>query len=280
MAAHDFEDLLQCTLSCFKGLFPTSANNKIVQDLLFILGAWHGLAKLCMHTDTSLKVFGGVTKEAGCLLRHFVNTVCNNFNTEETLTEAAARVRQEERAFAKAKKEGKTPGGKQKKQTKMKKKFNLSTYKLHALGDYPWTIWNFGTTDSYSTQRVCGFLITSAFFDKLDRARWSTNVLSGFMDGQTSATLLVKLPLMSHARGVFTQFINASFWDPSHSNIGSHYPLRIQVNTIIFPALPILQWILRHLFVTIKMTWLLRYVSSYLDWALIKLSTIRTLFQS
>ncbi|PBK86076.1 hypothetical protein ARMGADRAFT_872940, partial [Armillaria gallica] len=65
-------------LPCFEGLFPTSADNKIVQDLLFILRAWHGLAKLCMHTDTSLKVFGGVTKEAGRLLHHFVNTVCNN----------------------------------------------------------------------------------------------------------------------------------------------------------------------------------------------------------
>ncbi|KAK0437054.1 hypothetical protein EV421DRAFT_1739254 [Armillaria borealis] len=143
MAARDFEDLLQCVLPCFEGLFLMSADNKIVQDLLFILGAWHGLAKLCMHTDTSLKVFGGVTKEAGRLLRHFVNTVCNNFNTEETPTEAAAR----------AKKEGKTPAGRQKKRTKTKKMFNLSTYKLHALGDYPWTIWNFGTTDSYSTQR-------------------------------------------------------------------------------------------------------------------------------
>ncbi len=148
MAACDFKDLLRCMLPCFEGLFLTSADNKIVQDLLFILRAWHGLAKLHMHTDTSLKVFGGVTKEAGHLLCHFVNTVCNNFNTEETPTEAAAHVCREERAFAKAKKEGKTPAGKR---TETKKEFNLSTYKLHALGDYPWTIWNFGTTDSYST---------------------------------------------------------------------------------------------------------------------------------
>ncbi|KAF7800213.1 hypothetical protein EIP86_011460, partial [Pleurotus ostreatoroseus] len=32
------------------------------------------------------------------------------------------------------------------------KVFNLSTYKLHALGDYPDTIPAFGTTDNYSTQ--------------------------------------------------------------------------------------------------------------------------------
>ncbi|KAJ3724782.1 hypothetical protein C8R42DRAFT_640705 [Lentinula raphanica] len=33
-----------------------------------------------------------------------------------------------------------------------RKLFNLNTYKFHALGDYPWTIRTFGTTDSYSTQ--------------------------------------------------------------------------------------------------------------------------------
>ncbi len=107
-----------------------------------------------MHTDTTLKIFGGVTKEAGRLLRHFSNTVCSNFSTEETPTEAAARVRREEREFVKAQKAGKAPPEKTKKRNKTKKKFNLSTYKLHALGDYPWTIWRFGPTDLYSTQRV------------------------------------------------------------------------------------------------------------------------------
>jgi len=32
--------------------------------------------------------------------------------------------------------------------------FNLSTPKIHALGDYPSTVRRLGTTDSYSTQRV------------------------------------------------------------------------------------------------------------------------------
>jgi hypothetical protein len=35
------------------------------------------------------------------------------------------------------------------------KKFNLSTYKLHALGDYAKTIRLFGTTDNYNSQVVC-----------------------------------------------------------------------------------------------------------------------------
>lgn len=38
------------------------------------------------------------------------------------------------------------------------KVLNLSTYKVHALGDYVNTIRTFGTTDSYSTQTVCPYL--------------------------------------------------------------------------------------------------------------------------
>jgi hypothetical protein len=39
------------------------------------------------------------------------------------------------------------------------KKFNLGTYKFHAMGDYARTIKFFGTTDSFTTQMVgtiCG----------------------------------------------------------------------------------------------------------------------------
>jgi hypothetical protein len=38
--------------------------------------------------------------------------------------------------------------------TKLHKKFNLATYKYHALGDYVSTIRKYGTTDSYTTERV------------------------------------------------------------------------------------------------------------------------------
>jgi hypothetical protein len=37
---------------------------------------------------------------------------------------------------------------------RIKKHFNLATYKYHALLDYPPTIRRYGTTDSYSTERV------------------------------------------------------------------------------------------------------------------------------
>jgi hypothetical protein len=47
------------------------------------------------------------------------------------------------------------------KDTKVKK-FNLSTYKWHALGDYANTIHRYGTTDNYSTQTVSHLEISSA----------------------------------------------------------------------------------------------------------------------
>ena len=40
-------------------------------------------------------------------------------------------------------------------------RFNLSTYKLHALGDYTDTIHQQATTDSYSTQMVGTFIINT-----------------------------------------------------------------------------------------------------------------------
>jgi hypothetical protein len=39
------------------------------------------------------------------------------------------------------------------------KKFNLQTYKFHSLGDYADTIRRYGTTDSYSTERVRVFSV-------------------------------------------------------------------------------------------------------------------------
>ena len=44
--------------------------------------------------------------------------------------------------------------------------FNMTTYKLHALGDYVKAIWRYGTTDNYSTQVVSSPMGSSQAFDK------------------------------------------------------------------------------------------------------------------
>jgi hypothetical protein len=138
-------------MPCFEGLFPPTAEN-VILDLLFMLATWHALAKLRMHTTSTLSFFDAVTKSLGEVLRRFANHVCPKFNTKETPSE---RAKGDRRSAAKAKK-----GDSDQKANKTppkKGQFNLSTYKIHALGHYPAMIRRYGTTDSYTTQTVLVF---------------------------------------------------------------------------------------------------------------------------
>ena len=138
-------------MPCFEGLFPQPFE-KVILDLLFMLGTWHALAKLRIHSTSSLSFFDGVTKSLGQVLRCFTDFVCPNFKTHETPAEAARRAR---RAAAKAAKQKDSEGHSAAAPTgQNEQSFNLETYKIHALGHYPLTIRQFGTTDSYSTQTV------------------------------------------------------------------------------------------------------------------------------
>lgn len=126
--------------------------------LLFVLGNWHGLAKLRIHTDETLDALDKVTKHLGVLLRKFVEDICPAFSTKELRREAESRRRRQARENS----GGRTPAqhlqGTQKTADRRSKQLNLRTYKLHALGDYVSQIRLFGTTDSYSTQPVRVFL--------------------------------------------------------------------------------------------------------------------------
>lgn len=157
MAARDFEDLLlvrhaplmcrpllttlilQCSIPVFEDLLVDPLDNAMVLDLLFIASHWHGLAKMRIHTDSTLKTFSLVTTQLGDALRQFTDEVCPKYPTKDSVREARAR-----------QKKSNTPGGAVRKD----RTFNLKTYKVHALGDYPRTIPLFGTTDGYSTQIV------------------------------------------------------------------------------------------------------------------------------
>ena len=86
-----------------------------------------------------------ITRLGKCV-RTFASRTCSAFNTKELPTEETARRR---RTAPKDPKAAPTTGKGPK-----TKKFNLSTYKLHALGDYVNAIRRFGTTDNYSTQTV------------------------------------------------------------------------------------------------------------------------------
>jgi hypothetical protein len=112
---------------------------------------WHSLAKLRLHLETTLTILDNVTIIFAKSLRHFAGVTCPSFDTVETDREYNARRRAADRrgsrqnstATVSASAGGKRP-----------KTFNLTTFKLHSLGDYVNTIKMFGTTDSYSTQIV------------------------------------------------------------------------------------------------------------------------------
>jgi len=142
----------------FDGLLPAKHDNAI-QSLLFTTAEWHTLAKMRLHTDSTLAWLDESTKAFGKQIRHFQSYTCSFFDTRELPQEEAARCRRQQKkkrstnlsdpsplvpAPAPA-----TPSAGTK-----KKLFNLILIKLHALGDYVNTIKKFGTTDSYSTQPV------------------------------------------------------------------------------------------------------------------------------
>jgi len=61
--------------------------------LLYRTAEWHALAKLRMHTDSTLTLLEELTTEFGKLMRQFRDLTCSQFATIELPREAAARTR-------------------------------------------------------------------------------------------------------------------------------------------------------------------------------------------
>lgn len=128
-------------------------------DLLFELATWHSLAKLRLHTDSTLDALKNSATRLGAVLRKFESITCTEFVTNELPSEGAARDR---RKASKAKKQGNVPMSEKRKgkqraastEPGRRRNFALSTYKLHCLADYPTAIRKFGTTDGLSSQIV------------------------------------------------------------------------------------------------------------------------------
>ncbi|KAF6756915.1 hypothetical protein DFP72DRAFT_1066293 [Ephemerocybe angulata] len=176
MAARDYEDILQCCLPVFEGLFPGEHDARI-QDLLFIMAHWHSLAKLRMHTDYTLDLLDSWTMILGDASRDFVATTCAAIKTCELKKEYEARKRRQAKAEAKTGKESGKPEGRGEagstvaplanapSDSRRLKTWNIQTPKFHSLGDVVGYIRQFGTTDSYSTQQ-------SERFHRFSKARY------------------------------------------------------------------------------------------------------------
>jgi hypothetical protein len=150
--SRDFEDVLQCAGPCFEWLFPHPIDSQI-QDLLFLMACWHASAKLRLHTEISLNLFQGMTTAFTRQICQFANNVCPKFDTVETPSESATSVRADALHIEKKcqmSTQARRQGAKQ-----MLKNFNNDTPKFHSIVPYPDAIATYGTTDSYSTQKVC-----------------------------------------------------------------------------------------------------------------------------
>ncbi|KIK35492.1 hypothetical protein CY34DRAFT_16981 [Suillus luteus UH-Slu-Lm8-n1] len=145
LAARDFEDILQCAIPVFEGLFPGD-HDATIQSLLYRFAQWHALAKLRMHSDSTLAALDGTFKILSRQLRKFRDFTCAAFATVELLKERAARERKATRERLDTNNADAGSGGRK------AKKFNLNTYKFHAMGDYFQSIRLFGTVDSFTTQ--------------------------------------------------------------------------------------------------------------------------------
>ena len=119
-------------------------------DLLFVLGNWHALAKLRLHTETTLRHLDSATTNLGIAIRKFHNTTCPAYDTrelprDETVYRASVRLQPNAKRRRKPNRTGR------------RVEFTLNTYKLHRLGDYADAIRTIGTTDNSTTQPVCEY---------------------------------------------------------------------------------------------------------------------------
>lgn len=163
----------------------------LILDLLFDMATWLSLAKLRMHHDHTIESQRNALKSLGQNLRKFALMARTDFkDAKESISAYQSRIRRETKAHP----DSKSNGTKRKRNTKerarnsdeddvsnneddeddddggsrvkirKKKKFSLSTSKMHAMGHYPEYFYRSGTSDNYSTQIVSTSFI-NLYFD-------------------------------------------------------------------------------------------------------------------
>lgn len=193
---------------------------------------WHAYAKLRMHTAYTIASLRSQTKELGRQLRCYANKLCPQYRTKKLPGEAAAQYR---RKAAKAKKATFTPKKPAPPKAKSKpsqesdlKKFNLETYKIHALGDYADHIERFGPTDCFTTQQVCFSPLVTYSFSHAKRVNLSTGESKGTTSEQTRPVLSARL---RNASG--WNIITVSMSTPYGGKLAARRCLNIRPQTLL-----------------------------------------------
>ncbi|KAL5528007.1 hypothetical protein ACEPAF_7143 [Sanghuangporus sanghuang] len=146
MTGYNYKDVLQCALPIFDGLFD-DLHESIVRSLIYQTVTMHSLSKLRIHIDATVAALHEEMQRFADSVRKFINETCKEFHTTELRSEIEKRLRRQARA-----KMTRTSGDStNSKSSGRKKKFNANTAKFHVIGDYPRSIVERGSTDSYST---------------------------------------------------------------------------------------------------------------------------------
>lgn len=157
------EFCLQCIIPVFEGLLPPP-HNDLVMELLFTLCDLHALAKLRMHTETTLAIMETTISHYGLLVRRFVARTCVDLPAKELPKEKAKKMWKKAGDIARGSTSQTAPRVEDQdestsataapKKKEEFKQYNLARYKYHALGDIPAGIRLVGTADSHSSMLV------------------------------------------------------------------------------------------------------------------------------
>ena len=123
--------------------------------LLFEMATWHFLAKLRLHTESTVTLLMKSTTRLGTTLRKFASVTCEAYITKDLPSEEAARGQCQAALAQKKVMNGKQSTKPSEKSTNAgEHKFNLSAYKPHAIPDYASYICRYGTTDGFTSQVI------------------------------------------------------------------------------------------------------------------------------
>ncbi|EJU06165.1 hypothetical protein DACRYDRAFT_44232 [Dacryopinax primogenitus] len=156
LAAKDYEDLLQCAIPAFEGLFP-ELDNPLIISVLYTLALFHCLGKMQVHGTDTLELLDEVTTWLGDVMQRFQGETCvkysmptpndtscdTNFQQSCNKESLQAGVSGALRALGQA--------------ASVPTTFSLRTPKWHFMGDYTACIRRLGTTDNFSTEPVRPF---------------------------------------------------------------------------------------------------------------------------
>ena len=128
----------QCAIPVYKGLL-NPPHNKIIHELLFKLATWHGLAKLWLHTETTINSLEHSTKWLGTAIWQFESETCSKFETKDLPSEDATQACRWAAKLAKGKATHE-PGS-------SKPKLESSTWKCTSFMHWATTQSQFGASD-------------------------------------------------------------------------------------------------------------------------------------